>query len=163
MVVRLSGLRCATLQHDPARLLLRLRQHRGHTSTRRTRLRPYTNDARWAGVKPETPSRARARATERQSSQASICTATLTKEASSLRRQPTFGRFSPPPSPSAAGGGVLLPKKAVRGFWARNVHALVSLSGAHDGRGRCAIASSASLSGQTAAGSVALEEARSSA
>ena len=62
------------------------------------------------------------------------------------RLQFTFGRFSPP-SPSAA-GGALLPKKAVIVFCGRNVHALVSLSSAHGGSGRGAIAASSSLDGQ---------------
>ena len=60
----------------------------------------------------------------------------------SLRSQPTFSRFSLP----SASAGALLPKKAAKVFCGRNVHALVSLSSAHGGSGRGAIAASSSSS-----------------
>ena len=56
--------------------------------------------------------------------------------------QPTFSRFSLP----SASAGALLPKKAAKVFCGRNVHALVSLSSAHGGSGRGAIAASSSSS-----------------
>ena len=56
--------------------------------------------------------------------------------------QPTFSRFSLP----SASAGALLPKKAAKVFCGRNVHALVSLSSAHGGSGRGAMAASSSSS-----------------